>query len=111
MSDLDSVLERLLTDPSFARALAADPASALAGYRLTPEEVALLSSQVSADPGEQHAVETRDTKSGLFGLLAPLAGLAAGSGGGGVPGGGGGVPGGGGGPADHLGSGSGGAVG
>src|SRR5437764_561356 len=49
MSDFDTVLERLVTDPGFARALAADPDAALAGYRLDADEVALLRSQVSAD--------------------------------------------------------------
>jgi hypothetical protein len=88
------VLERLLGEPSFARTLAADPAAALAGYRLTAEEIGLLSSQVSADTGGQRAVETRANKSSMFGLLSPLAGLA-GSGG----------------LADHLGSGGGEAVG
>jgi hypothetical protein len=80
MSDFDTVLERLLGEPSFAHALAADPAATLAGYRLTAEEIGLLSSQVSADPGGQRAVEIRANKSSVFGLLSPLAGLA-GSGG------------------------------
>jgi hypothetical protein len=80
MSDFDTVLERLLAEPSFAQALAADPAGALAGYRLTPEEVGLLSSQVSADPGGQRAVETRANKSSVFGLLSPLVGLAGSTG-------------------------------
>ena len=34
MSDFDDVLERLLTEPAFAAALADDPDLALAGYRL-----------------------------------------------------------------------------
>jgi hypothetical protein len=80
MSDFDAVLERLLTEPAFARALAADPAAALAGYRLSAEEIGLLSSQVSADTGGQQAVETRANKSSVFGLLSPLAGLAGGLG-------------------------------
>src|SRR5690606_21927577 len=94
MSDFDAALERLLGDPSFRQALAADPAAALAGYRLTPEEIDLLSSQVSADTGGQHRVETRTNQSSMFGLLSPLAGLA-----------------GAGGFADHLVSGGGEAVG
>jgi hypothetical protein len=83
MSDFDTVLERLLAEPPFARALAADPAAALSGYRLTAEEIDLLSSQVSADAGGQHGVETRANKSSVFGLLSPLAGLGGGLAGGG----------------------------
>ena len=49
MTDFDAALERLLTDDGFKAALAADPARALAGYRLTPDEVELLSAQVSTD--------------------------------------------------------------
>ena len=74
MSDFDVVLERLVTDQGFAAALAADPVRALAGYRLAPEEVALLRTQAGADPGGQHAVETRANQSSLFGMLSPLAG-------------------------------------
>ena len=59
MSDFDTVLERLLTDPAFPATLAADPATALAGYRLSAEEVGLLRSQVSADAGGDRTVETR----------------------------------------------------
>jgi hypothetical protein len=76
VSDFDTVLERLLGDPSFAAALSADPAAALAGYRLTADETALLRSQVTGDHGGQSAVETRANQSSTFGLLTPLAGLA-----------------------------------
>lgn len=76
MSDFDAVLERLLTDPAFTATLAADPAGALAGYRLSPEEIELLHAQVSADAGGEHVVEQRTSKAGLFGLLSPLAGVA-----------------------------------
>ena len=37
MSDFDTVLERLVTDPSFKSALAADPTGTLAGYQLSEE--------------------------------------------------------------------------
>jgi hypothetical protein len=76
MSDFDTVLERLLADPSFAAALSADPAGVLAGYRLSADEAALLHSQVTGDAGGQSAVETRANQSSAFGLLTPLAGLA-----------------------------------
>src|SRR3954465_8834533 len=74
MSDFDAVLERLLTDPPFAAALAADPAVALAGYRLDESEAELLRSQVVGDTAADVAkVETRTNKSSTFGLLAPFA--------------------------------------
>lgn len=76
MSDLDAVLERLLGDPSFAASLAADPARALAGYRLDADDLQLLSAQLSSDAGGQHTVESRTSQASMFGLLAPLAGVA-----------------------------------
>jgi hypothetical protein len=76
MSDFDTVLERLLTEPSFAAALADDPDVALAGYRLAADEIALLRSQVAGDTAADVAkVETRTNKSSTFGLLAPFAAL------------------------------------
>jgi hypothetical protein len=76
MSDFDDVLERLLTDPPFASALAADPDVALAGYRLADSEIALLRRQVVGDTAADVAkVETRTNKSSTFGLLAPFAAL------------------------------------
>jgi hypothetical protein len=73
MSDFDAALERLLTDPSFAAALAADPGAALAGYRLDEAESVLLRSQVVGDTsGAAATVETRTTKSSTFGLLSSL---------------------------------------
>jgi len=71
MTDFDAVLERLLTDPSFQAQLAADPASALAGYVLDAEEADLLRQQVGADAGAQAAaVEDRVSKSSTFGLFS-----------------------------------------
>nr|MDT0659250.1 Os1348 family NHLP clan protein [Micromonospora sp. DSM 115978] len=93
MSDFEVVLERLLADPAFAAALAADPAAALAGYELDPDEVALLHTQVGADPGGQHDVEVRANQSSLFGMLSPLTGLAGALPGFFEPGGGAGGPG------------------
>jgi hypothetical protein len=74
MTDFDVVLERLLTDPGFPAALAADPARALTGYRLSVDELELLRSQVSFGDLGDRAVEPRTSKAGLFGLLAPLHG-------------------------------------
>lgn len=77
MSDFDAALERLLTDPSFAAALAADPDRALAGYRLDRSESDLLRGQVTADTSAATAaVETRTTKSSTFGLFSSLGDLA-----------------------------------
>lgn len=79
MSDFDTVLERLVTDPAFTQALAADPSAALAGYDLSPDEVELLRSQVSAgDPSGDRTVEIRTSKAGMMGLLSPLSGLGMG---------------------------------
>jgi len=75
VTDFDTVLERLVSDPSFAAALSADPAGTLAGYQLSADERALLHSQVSGDAGGQTAVETRANQSSVFGMLTPLAGL------------------------------------
>ncbi len=76
MCDFDDVLERLLNDPPFASALAADPDIALAGYRLDDGEIELLRSQVAGDTAADVAtVETRTNKSSTFGLLAPFAAL------------------------------------
>jgi hypothetical protein len=78
MSDFDTVLERLVTDPGFARALAADPNTALAGYRLDADEVALLRSQVSAGDGGDRTVEERTSKASMMGLLGSLGGIGIG---------------------------------
>ncbi len=72
MSDFDTVLERLLTDPGFKGVLAADPASALRGYQLSPDELELLYAQVSTDAGGQGRVEERISKASLFGLFGSL---------------------------------------
>src|SRR5213079_2045300 len=78
MSDFDAVLERLVTDPEFARALAADPAAALAGYRLDADEVALLQSQVSTGDAGDRRVEERTSKASMMGLLGSLGGIGVG---------------------------------
>ena len=102
MSDFDAVLERLLNEPSFAAALAADPGAALAGYRLDAGEVELLCSQASPDSGGGlAAVETRTNKSSTFGLFAGLAEIGHAAGSPGAAQGFGDAPGGGGGGAAH----------
>jgi hypothetical protein len=73
MSDFDDVLERLLNDPGFKAALAADPQRALFGYRLDPEERELLGVQFVAGEGGERTVEIRTNKSGVVGLVGPVA--------------------------------------
>lgn len=90
MRDFDAVLERLLTEDDFQRALAADPEAALRGYELTDDERALLHSQLVAGPGEERTVEMRINKSGVVGLLGPVAAAFGVAGTGPVTGGGGG---------------------
>jgi hypothetical protein len=80
MAGIDEVLERLLTDAQFGRHLAQDPASALAGYELTADDLTLLSTQVSFDPGALSLVEERISKSSFFGLLTSITGGLAGGG-------------------------------
>jgi hypothetical protein len=79
MSDFDTALERLVTDPAFRDALAADPARALAGYQLSADERDLLSAQVDTGTGGQRHVEQRTSKASLFGLLTPMSGGGFGS--------------------------------
>ena len=87
MSDYDTVLERLLTDPAFSRSLAADPEGALAGYALSEDERRTLAAGISADMGRTSTVEQRTTKAGLVGvvgLVAEFAGSIGGPGTGGM---------------------------
>ena len=81
MSDLDAVLERLITDPAFAHELSRNPTEALAGYELTGDDLATLSTQVSFDRGAGGHVEERISKSSTFGLLSSMAGGLSGLGG------------------------------
>lgn len=70
MSQLDDVLERLLTEPAFKRAVATDPATALASYRLTADELEVLGAQLDDRAGASGTVEARQSKSAMFGLIA-----------------------------------------
>jgi hypothetical protein len=80
MSDFDTVLERLVTDPAFPAQLSADPAAALAGYHLSADEVDLLRSQVSTGDSGGRTVENRTSKASMMGLLGSLGGLGPGAG-------------------------------
>ena len=72
MPGLDDVLERLITDPAFRDRVATDRRAALAGYDLSPDDLALLDAQVSTAAGGTAAMEGRTTKAGMFGLLGGL---------------------------------------
>jgi Bacterial TSP3 repeat len=75
MSDIDVVLERLVTDPGFRRQLTTDPARALAGYRVTDEQRRMLLMQISPDTTLGSAVERRTSKAGMFALVSEVAQL------------------------------------
>jgi hypothetical protein len=51
MSTLETILSRAMGDPAFADQLFADPETALAGYDLSPEELALLKSMPRSEAG------------------------------------------------------------
>lgn len=74
MTDLNDVLERLMTDPGFRQQLKDDPSSALAGYDLDDSEMNLLRSQVTEEAGAGGSVEQRTSKSALGGALFGLFG-------------------------------------
>ncbi|MDP9797549.1 hypothetical protein J2S43_006061 [Catenuloplanes nepalensis] len=88
MPGFDDALERLVIDPAFATALATDPDHALAGYTLSPDEAALLRSQIStgtSDTGHS-TVESRTNQSSLFGLFGDIFPTADGAPAGGIAG-------------------------
>jgi hypothetical protein len=72
VSDFETLLERLLLDPAFKTAMAADPERALTGYALADEERALLMAELSADAGQSLRMEERTSKAALFGVLGVL---------------------------------------
>ena len=75
MSDIDTVLERLVTDADFRRLLAAEPARALHGYDLSAQERDMLLVRVSPDTMVGSTVEQRTSKAGMFALLGEAAAL------------------------------------
>ena len=70
MSDFDDLLERLVLDPDFKAALAADPDGVLRGYRLDADQRRVLLTQVSTETGTGLKVEERISKAGMAGLLS-----------------------------------------
>lgn len=79
MPDLDDVLERLVNDAGFRRALEEDPDRALAAYPLTPEERSVLDATVTGSIGTagHGTMEGRQSKSALIGMLGEVAGVAS----------------------------------
>ncbi len=75
MPQLDTILERLVNEPGFRRAMEQDPDGALAGYQLTDEERGVLDATVTASTGVAGlgAVEGRQSKSAMVGVLTQLA--------------------------------------
>jgi hypothetical protein len=84
VSDFETLLERLLLDPAFKAAFAADPERALIGYALTDDERGLLMAEFSTEAGQSSRMEERTSKAALFGLLGAAAEMF-GAAGGGVP--------------------------
>jgi hypothetical protein len=80
VSDLDLVLERLVNDPVFARDLARNRDGVLAQFALSDADRAILSTQISFEPGADSAVEDRVTKAGMVGLLSSVVDGLAGTG-------------------------------
>ncbi len=73
MADMNTVLERLVTDPDFRRQLREDPERALDGYDLDESEREMLTAQISEGDGEARGVEQRTSKSALGSVLAGVA--------------------------------------
>jgi hypothetical protein len=71
MSDINAVLERLITDPGFRRQLHEDRAKALEGYQLTADDQELLAAQLT-DGGGDRRVEQRTSKSAFAGLASEI---------------------------------------
>jgi hypothetical protein len=70
MPGIEDALERLRTDPAFRAQLATDPRSALAGYRLSADDLSVLAKEVGANGAS--AVEQRTSRAGFFGLFAQI---------------------------------------
>lgn len=69
MSDLPTVLERL-ADPEFLDRVVHDPKAALAGYRLTRDDVGVLAAELADEQEVLGFVEQRVAKAGMFSLLS-----------------------------------------
>lgn len=82
MSDVDEVLERLVTDQAFRAQLRDDPVTALGGYDLGEEDVAVLAASIDEGQGGDRGVEQRTSKSAFLAAFTALTGSGGGGGGG-----------------------------
>ena len=73
MYNFQEAMERLVLDPGFAHALAANPTLALEAYALDDDERRALLTQVSPDAAEPASVEQRTSKAGMFAFLGDIA--------------------------------------
>jgi hypothetical protein len=73
MAGLDDVLERLVNDPRFRQLLADDPATALAGYQLSADDLEVVATTVAEAPAGAGGLESRQSKSALFSLFSQVA--------------------------------------
>lgn len=78
MSTLETILTRAMSDPAFADALLADPEKALAGYNLTPEELASLRSMTRADFGAPSTNTPEERQSMALGAYLKIKGQKTG---------------------------------
>lgn len=85
MSDIDDVIERLVTEPGFRTLLATDPTGALAGYRLDEDDLEVLAATLDEGAAAEHAVEQRTSKSAflqaVMGFVTPSGGTGSDAGG------------------------------
>lgn len=81
MPGRDELLERLVNEPGFRAVLTADPRSALAEYDLDADDLVVVTAALTSGAGVSGAVEHRQSKSTLGGMLAGLGDLLAGGGG------------------------------
>jgi hypothetical protein len=80
MSDVDEVLEKLVTDQAFRTKLRDDPAAALGGYDLEEEDLAVLAATLDEGQGSDHGVEQRTSKSAFLTAIMGLSGSGVGGG-------------------------------
>lgn len=80
MADIDTVLERLVTDQKFRKQLGKDAGKALSGYDLSAADLTMLAGSLDDGDSAQRGVEQRTSKSAVLGLLASLSGGGVGGG-------------------------------
>ena len=70
MPDLDEVLERLASEPTFAAALASEPTAALAGYDLSADDLAVIADCLDGSRQRRGSTDPPVRPSALIRLLA-----------------------------------------